>query len=200
MQVPILYDNRPSTPDHKRWLRDTTPMILYLEKELTTPSAAALSHPVIPINEVDRFYSLLLEDFSDEYMWTSAMYMRWAPAYDSHALSTRMLYEFGREMNIPMVIRRQCLHLRQWVLSVFGEGIVHPHHHRNVQDEYEQVLLILEQKLARDPYLGGAAPSIVDFGFSGPMFRHFSSDPTPRMYTLYAVCCMRWVVSCGGVK
>ena len=119
--------------------------------------------------------------------------MRWAPEYDRHSLSTRMLYEFGREMNIPYIIRRHCLYMRQWVLSVFGEGIVEYTHHKDVQDDYIHILNILEDRLSKVKYLGGSAPNIVDFGFSGSMFRHFSSDPTPSTYIyicIYVYICL----------
>ena len=32
---------------------------------------------------------------------------------------------------------------------------------------------------ANRPFMLGARPSLVDIGFFGPMFRHFSQDPTP---------------------
>ena len=34
--------------------------------------------------------------------------------------------------------------------------------------------------LEKTPFLLGSHPTIVDFGFIGPFFRHFASDPTPR--------------------
>jgi hypothetical protein len=37
----------------------------------------------------------------------------------------------------------------------------------------------LEAILTERPFLLGERPTIVDFGFIGPMFRHFAQDPTP---------------------
>jgi hypothetical protein len=77
MQVPILYDNRPGVPDEKRWLRDTTPMILYLEATLPPPppsrrgagagavTATAKSTPphVVPSDDAMNFMTFLLGTF-----------------------------------------------------------------------------------------------------------------------------------------
>jgi hypothetical protein len=37
----------------------------------------------------------------------------------------------------------------------------------------------LEAILAERPFLLGDRPTVADFGFVGPMFRHFGQDPTP---------------------
>jgi len=72
MQVPILYDNRADIPDEKRWLRDTTPMIEYLEsilpyvvsgrKHMSNPITTIKKPPppVIPSEPALNFMTFLL--------------------------------------------------------------------------------------------------------------------------------------------
>jgi hypothetical protein len=75
-QVPQIYDARENTPDSKRWLRDTTFIIQHLEKD---PEISAHSRSVIPECPVQAFFSLLIEDYADEYLWRPAMFWRWEP-------------------------------------------------------------------------------------------------------------------------
>lgn len=69
---------------------------------------------------------------------------------------------------------------RQWLFSCYSEGIHSDGHKQEILDEYLGILGILEGVLEENPFLGGTSPTIVDFGFSGSMFRHFASDTTPR--------------------
>jgi hypothetical protein len=52
--------------------------------------------------------------------------------------------------------------------------------HRVVKSQYAVVLKTLQNILEESPFLMGNHPTLVDFGFMGPFFRHFSSDPTGR--------------------
>ena len=176
MQVPQVYDNR-----KKIWLRDTTYIIKYMEENYVSKNEKC---PIYPSSELKYYISLLLEDFADEYMWRPAMYMRWEPKVDSTFLSTRFVWEFadgaGLFAIVPSFLRRSVLLFRQWLFSVFGEGIVNVEQHEVAKSQYYSVLNSLQEILEDSPYLFGAHPTIVDFGFLGPFFRHFSSDPTPR--------------------
>ena len=49
----------------------------------------------------------------------------------------------------------------------------------HVEGGYLRALEHLESILATRPFLLGARPSLADFGYFGPMFRHFGCDPTP---------------------
>ena len=69
-QVPQLYDARPHIEPQHRWLRDTTPIIQYLEKD---QCIAMTSRPVIMQCQVQAFFQLLLEDYADEFLWRPAM-------------------------------------------------------------------------------------------------------------------------------
>ena len=175
-QVPLVYDKKANI-----WLRDTTYIVKYMEDKYVSQSQKC---PIYPSCEVKHFISLLLEDFADEYMWRPAMYMRWEPKVDSNVLSLRFVWEFadasGLLAVVPKFLRSSVLLFRQWLFSVFGEGIVTEEQHEIVKSQYYSILDILQKTLEKTPYLFGNHPTIVDFGFLGPFFRHFSSDPTPR--------------------
>lgn len=52
-----------------RWMTDSTPIIQWFEKEYPSPA-------VIPTDALQRFFSLLLEDYADEWLWRPAMHYR----------------------------------------------------------------------------------------------------------------------------
>lgn len=113
------------------------------------------------------------------------------PALDRKALSLRFVYEFARKLPIPMPtgLASGMLSFRQWLYSVYGEDITTAQKHRSIFQQYHRILDTLEEILQENEYLGGEYPSLVDFGFAGPLFRHCASDPTPRkiMYEGYIV-------------
>ena len=69
--------------DDGRWMSDTTPMIAWLEQGMPGPA-------VIPDDPVQRYLSLLLEDYADEWLWRPAMQYRWLNAPDRHLAGTRL--------------------------------------------------------------------------------------------------------------
>ena len=176
-QVPLVYDVAES-----RWLRDTTYIIQYMENKYVDEQSRVSVFPTCP---VQRFVSVLLEDFADEYMWRPAMYMRWEPGFDSNVISTRFRWEFadsppGIYKIVPNVLKAPLLAFRQWLFSVFGEGIGNEEQHAVVKSQYYSIMDILQEILQHTPFLLGSHPTLVDFGLIGPFFRHFASDPTPR--------------------
>ena len=181
-QLPQLYDCRKNTPSDKRWLRDTTPMIEYLEKDV---SISKTSLPVIPECEIQAFFQRLFEDYADEYLWRPAMFWRWEPEFDRKIMGHRFYWEFARTTQfrfwlIPPMFRPLLLSLRQWLLSSWGEDCTTQAKKEVVKEQYYELLEILEKILQKQPYLFGNHPTLIDFGFAGPFFRHFSSDFTPR--------------------
>lgn len=69
-QVPQVYDARLHIPEPHRWLRDTTPIIEYLEKD---DLISRSSRPVLPPCPVQAFFQRMLEDYADEFLWRPAM-------------------------------------------------------------------------------------------------------------------------------
>jgi len=169
-QVPLVRDMRPNVDPKQRCLRDSTCIIEHLGSN------------VIPMDPFQRFVAFVMDDFADEYLWRPAMYSRWSPDFDSRSMGMRWTYEFARDdpWYVPMVIRPFVLKWRQKFFSVIGEGIYTEEQHAAVQRQYLEVLDALNTILETSPYLMGEKPSIVDFAFTGPFFRHFYSDPSPR--------------------
>lgn len=177
-QLPQLYDCRKSTIDSKRWLRDTTPMIQYLEEEYP-------KYSILPECELQQFFQLLFEDYADEYLWRHAMFMRWEPTFDRKVMGERFYYEFTMQAPfrlkfVPHFMRPYLMSLRQWLLSSYGEDCTTQRKKDVIVNYYYKLLSVLEEILSKQPYLFGNKPTLVDFAFSGPFFRHFFSDFTPR--------------------
>ncbi len=152
-----------------RWLKDTTPMIAWLDAQHGAPS-------IYPDDPAQRFLALLVEDYADEWLWRPAMYFRWNFG-DSHSLLRRRL---GRELSVgtwhSAALFGWYMRWRQYLIYVRGDG-VRRHNEPAVQALYARSLAQLEALLADRPYLLGARPSIVDFGYFASMFRHFALDP-----------------------
>lgn len=158
------------TPDG-RWLTDTTAIIKQFESSDLKP---ALRPPEL----VAAFVSLLLEDLFDEWLWRPALYYRWAFDEDARLMSAQIARTMLRDVPAPFWLRRRLILARQRRVYLHGEGVTR-RTAPQVEAHYLQSLDALEPILRNRPYLLGARPCEADFGLFGPMFRHFSSDPTP---------------------
>ena len=163
MKVPCM-----QCPDG-RWLKDTTPMIAWLDARHGAPS-------IYPDDPAQRFLALLVEDYADEWLWRPAMYYRWNFG-DSHGLLRRRL---GRDLSAgtwhSAAMLGWFMRWRQYFVYVRGDG-VRPHNEHEVRAIYARTLEQLGALLRDRPFLLGSRPSIVDFGFFASMFRHFALDP-----------------------
>jgi glutathione S-transferase len=152
-----------------RWLKDTTPMIAWLDARHGAPS-------IYPADPAQRFLALLVEDYADEWLWRPAMYYRWNFA-DSHGLLRRRL---GRDLSAgtwhSAALLGWFMRWRQYLVYVRGDGVRRDNEHA-VQALYARTLAQLEALLRYRPFLLGSRPSIVDFGYFASMFRHFALDP-----------------------
>jgi glutathione S-transferase len=152
-----------------RWLTDTTPIIAWLDERY--PDAC-----VIPRDPVVAFFSRLLEDYADEWLWRPAMHYRWDYPEGAHHLSRVLVDEAARHIPLPAFVKRSLIRNRQRTLFTKGDGVTSDtwdHVEKIYLDSLAQLGAILETR----PYLLGTRPSLADFGFFGPMFRHFSHDP-----------------------
>ncbi|MGB1563046.1 MAG: glutathione S-transferase family protein [Sinimarinibacterium flocculans] len=163
MKVPCM-----QCPDG-RWLKDTTPMIAWLDAQHGAPS-------IYPDDPAQRFLALLVEDYADEWLWRPAMYFRWNFG-DSHGLLRRRL---GRDLSAgtwhSAALLGWFMRWRQYLVYVRGDG-VRRHNASAVQALYARTLAQLEELLRERPFLLGSRPGIVDFGYFASMFRHFALDP-----------------------
>lgn len=157
--------------DDSRWMSDTSPMIAWLERDQPGPS-------VIPTDPVQRYLSLLVEDYADEWLWRPAMYYRWSFAPDRYLASTRLAEEIIRVPGVPLAARRRYIARRQQRLFVSGDGVVDANR-GHVEAGYLNLLGWLEEIFNQQPFMLGDRPTIADFGLMGPFWRHFVHDPTP---------------------
>ena len=74
-----------------RFMTDSTPIIAWFERERPDP-------PVIPTDPLQAFFSRLVEDYADEWLWRPAMHYRWSYAGD------RALVEASRQNNIAAML------------------------------------------------------------------------------------------------
>ena len=154
-----------------RWMSDTTPMLAWFEAQREGPS-------IYPEDPALRFVALLLEDHADEWLWRPAMHYRWSYLQDRQHASGVLADELLSGLRRPRFLKRLAITRRQFGGFVRRDGVsaqTRGHVERTALAAFDG----LEAILAERPFLLGDRPSIADFGFVGPMFRHFGQDPTP---------------------
>ena len=168
-----------------RWMTDSTPIIAWLDEKFPET-------PVMPGDPVTRFFSLLLEDYADEWLWRPAMHYRWDYA-ESAAHQGRVLAEADDTSGMPDFLKRYFIINRQRKLFTVGDGVT-SQTWEHVESIFHDSLSQFTNILASRPYLLGERPSIADFGFFGPMFRHFAMDPvSARIMRETAPAVFEWV-------
>lgn len=176
-----------------RWLKDSTPMIDWFEKEYPESE-------VVPREPVRLFLSKLVEDYADEWLWRPAMYYRWK--YDHKPLGLRLGKEIFdvKSLPLPLSVRSRIAAARQTTLFLKKDGVT-KETEQHIEETYLKNLESLNLILKDSPYLLGDRPTLVDFGFMGPMFRHFSLDPTPaRIMREMAPRVYEWVARTWNAK
>jgi glutathione S-transferase len=169
-----------------RWLTDSTPIIAWLDARF--PELA-----VTPRDPVLAFFSLLLEDYADEWLWRPAMHYRWDYAEGASLLGRVLVDEAPHDYPIPDFVTRSLIRNRQRALFTKGDGVT-PATWDHVEKIYLDTLAQFDAFLKTRPYLLGTRPSLADFGFFGPMFRHFAMDPTSaRIMRETAPAVFEWV-------
>lgn len=153
-----------------RFMTDTTPMIDWFESEYPSP-------PVIPEDPKQRFFSKLLEDYAEEWLWRPAMHYRWSYASDRAHLSRKIVDELMGDIPLPGILKRALIRFRQHTFYVKRDG-VSSETWDHVESIYLKTLAQLETIFLKRPFLLGGSPSLADFGFFASMFRHFAQDPT----------------------
>lgn len=154
-----------------RWMGDTTPMMLWFEKEYP-------QHAVLPEDPVASFFVRLMEDYADEWFWRPAILSRWQNKQDRAYYQ----YLFPREIRGSRGLAAKILgwltplHMQRHFLS--GDGVTKKNRD-HIWSIYTGALVRLEEIFQIQPYLMGEKPCLADFGFFASMFWHFSSDPTP---------------------
>ena len=155
-----------------RWMSDSTPILAWLEAQQDAPS-------IYPRDRAMRFVALLLEDYADEWLWRPAMHYRWSYLQDRQYASGVLADELLTDRRIPRFAKRFLLTRRQLGGFVDGDG-VRDSTRAHVEQGYLSALDRLETIFTQRRFLLGDQPTIADFGFMGPMLRHFGQDPTPQ--------------------
>ncbi len=176
-----------------RWMTDTTAIIGWIESQRPRTE-------VTPKDPVLRFFSLMMEDYADEWLWRPALHYRWSFTADTEFLGARLAREMLRDVPLPLAVRKAMIIGRQKAKYVRGDGVT-PATRAHVENIYLRNLADLEAILRKRPFLLGQRPSLADFGFMGPMFRHFSLDPTPsKIMRDQAPAVFEWVARMWNAK
>ncbi len=162
--VPVL-----QTPDG-RIVQDTADIIAEIEASLPEPS-------VMPSGPVQRFASLLMQVFADQWLLLPAMHYRWN--YNEDWIFT----EFGRSaapdapVSAHYEIGKQVgMKFRAMVPLLGIEEATIP----GIETSYEQFLTEFSDHLEECKYVFGNRPSLADFALLGPLYAHLYRDPASR--------------------
>lgn len=174
------------------WLIDTTLIIEHLERVRPEPM-------VSPREPAVGFVSRLIEDYADEWMWRPAMHYRWSFPETARLMST-WLAEHTAERRAPQWMKRRWWRRRQYRTFVAGDGVT-GETRATVEASYLDSLDALESIFASRPFVLGLRPTEADFGFFGPLFRHFSCDPAPaRIMRERAPGVLEWVARMWNLR
>jgi glutathione S-transferase len=174
------------------WLVDTTLIIEHFERVRPHPA-------VTPRDPALAFLSRLIEDYADEWLWRPAMHYRWSFPETARLMSA-WLAEHLAERSAPQWLKRRYWRHRQHGTFVRGDG-VDEGTRAAVEASYLETLAVLESAFARRPHLLGERPTEADFGFFGPLFRHFFCDPAPaRIMRERAPAVQEWVARMWNLR
>ena len=81
-----------------RFMTDTTPMIDWFETQFPGPL-------VIPADPLQAFFSRLIEDYAEEWMWRPAMHFRWSYRQDRLHLSRKIVDEIMPGVPLPSLVQ-----------------------------------------------------------------------------------------------
>ncbi len=159
--------------DDGRWMTDTSPIIDWFETQHS-------EHPILPDDPAQAFICRLIEDYADEWMWRSAMHYRWSYPESAKLLARQIADELTTDVCLPGWLKRNRTEKRQFNNFVLGDG-VNDRTRTNVEQGYKTLLKVLNNIFETRRYVLGDRPTLADIGLMGPLFRHFSMDPTPAI-------------------
>lgn len=107
------------------------------------------------------------------------MHYRWSYLQDRQYASGVLADELLSDRRLPRFVKRFLLTRRQLGGFVDGDGISDSTR-AHVEQGYLSTLDRLETIFTQRRLLLGDQPTIADFGFMGPMLRHFGQDPTSQ--------------------
>ncbi len=159
--IPILL-----TPDNEI-VQDTAEIIDYVEAHETGP-------PVYPPGAVQKFVSLLIQLYADEWLVIPAMHYRWTYNEDW------ILEEFGRTA-APVATATEQVRVGRIIGERFKSFVprlgVSEDTLSGIEAHYEGFLADFSAHLRTMPFLMGARPGLGDFALYGPLYAHLYRDP-----------------------
>lgn len=159
------------TPEGQ-WVQDTTEIIDLIENRFP-------KHPVYPLGPVQRFASMMLEAWGDEWWVPIAMHTRWNYP-ENYAVFERdagsALLPWAPRFIQNRIAKRPATMLRGMLPYV---GIV-PSQYETMNNWTNQMLDALDRHFLTHPFLLGSRPSLGDFGLVGTMYGHLGRDPWPK--------------------
>ena len=150
-------------------IQDSTPIIDQMEKQFPEPSV----HPDDP---VARFMSMLIEEFGDEWGNKWMFHYRWAREVDQRASAgriARMRAPDAAESEHDAFAGQVRARMTGRVWFVGSNEVTAP----QIEGGFVEMLDLLDEHLARRPYLFGGRPAYGDFGLWG-QFYELWTDPT----------------------
>lgn len=172
-------------PEGDYWA-DSTPMILALETR--HPGVRSL----LPDNPGDRFLSLLIEDFADEWLVLPFFDYRWDAELDQDFCSRRQMAGWLGAMpnaEFDEVVRK--FRARQTgVLSRMGDRELN---RPLLRSTYPEVLEAVEAQLEVSRFFFGGRPSIGDIGLYAQLFQCAIDPSTSAIMRRDAVRTFQWV-------
>lgn len=172
-------------PEGDYWA-DTTPMILALEAR--HPGERSL----LPDTSTDRFLSLLIEDFADEWLILPFFDYRWDAEVDQAFCSRRQMAGWLGAMPAAQFddIVAKFRQRQTGVLARMGDRELN---RPLLRSTYPEVLEAVEAQLEVSRYFFGGRPSIGDIGLYGQLFQ-CAIDPTASsIMRSQAVRTFQWV-------
>lgn len=164
--MPVL-----KSPDGQ-WIQDTSVIIDHIESLLP-------QRPVLPQSPVQRFASMLLEAWGDEWWIPIAMHTRWSYP-ENYALfeaeAGQALLPWAPAFVQRWVARKPATMLRGMLPFV---GIV-PDQFSTLNAWAIRMLNALDAHFQQHPFLLGNRPTLGDFSLVGTMYGHLGRDPWPK--------------------
>lgn len=155
-----------------QWIQDTSVIIDHIESIYP-------ENPVLPKTPVQRFASLLLEAWGDEWWVPIAMHTRWNYP-ENYALfehdAGKALLPWAPRFLQKKIAQRPARMLRSMLPHV---GIV-PNQYETMNAWTKHMLDALDNHFAQHLFLLGEKPSLGDFGLVGTMYGHLGRDPWPK--------------------
>lgn len=172
------------TPDGTG-IQDSTPIIDAMEKLFAEPS-------IHPDDLVARFVSILIEEFGDEWGNKWMFHYRWARDVDQRASAGRIARMRAPKASEPendafadMVRTRMTG--RVWFVGSSAQTAP------QIEGGFLEMLALLDDHLAKRPYLFGGRPAYGDFGLWGQFYELWKDPTTGALIEANAQHVLDWI-------